>query len=139
MHSDPPFALQGIDHFLLLAQGMDRALSFYEGVLGCRVESRLPQYGMLELRAGASHIDLVDTTVPEGRWALPEVEGGRNIDHVCLTLASHDEHVLRAHLAAHDVAIVEERVNHDAGGSRLSLYVRDPFGNTIELMGPPRP
>jgi glyoxylase I family protein len=138
MLSEPPFALERIDHVLLLVQGMNRAIAFYEGVLGCRVESRLPQYGMAELAAGASHIDLVDTAASQGSWALPAVEGGRNVDHVCLVLGAHDEPALRRHLAAHHIEIVEERSEEDARGSRLSLYVRDPSGNTIELMGPTR-
>lgn len=117
---------------------MNRAIAFYEDVLGCRVESRLPQYGMTELAAGASHIDLVDTAASEGAWAVPAVEGGRNVDHVCLVLGAHDEPALRRHLAAHDIEIIEERVENDERGSRLSLYVRDPSGNTIELMAPTR-
>ena len=138
MTAEPPFKLQGIDHLLLLVQGMNRALGFYEAVLGCQVESRLPRYAMVELRAGSSHIDLVDTAASEGGWAIPPVEGGRNVDHVCLLLGPHDESELRQHLAAHDVAVVEERLEETQAGPRLSLYVRDPSGNTIELMGPAR-
>jgi catechol 2,3-dioxygenase-like lactoylglutathione lyase family enzyme len=132
-----PFTLKGIDHLLLLVNGMDRAISFYEDVLGCTVEAKLPQYGMAELRAGASHLDLVDTAAAEGSWSLPTVAGGRNVDHICLALGPHDEAALRSHLAAHQVQIVEERTNEDASGTSLSLYVRDPSGNTIELMAPP--
>jgi len=135
--SEPPFVLERIDHLLLLVQGMDRCVAFYEGVLGCRVETRLPQYGMIELRAGASHLDLVDIAAPEGKWALPDVAGGRNVDHVCLALGPYDEGTLRQHLAAHEIAIVEERTEEDGSGTRLSFYVRDPSGNTIELLGRP--
>ena len=74
--------------------------------------------------------------MPEGAWATPAVEGGRNVDHVCLVLGTHDEAALRLHLAAHHVENIEERVERDARGSRLSLYVHDSSGNTIELMGP---
>lgn len=70
--TNPPFRLEGIDHVLLLVQGMEKALAFYEGVLGARIDSRLPQFGMVELSAGGSHIDIVDTTAPEGHWALPD-------------------------------------------------------------------
>ncbi len=136
--SGQPFVLECIDHLLLLVQGMDRCVAFYEGVLGCCVETRLPQYGMIELRAGASHLDLVDIAAPEGKWALPDVAGGRNVDHVCLALGVHDEGALRRHLAAYEIAIVEERSEEVASGTRLSLYVRDPSGNTIELLGPPQ-
>jgi catechol 2,3-dioxygenase-like lactoylglutathione lyase family enzyme len=133
----PPFALEGIDHILLLVTGLDPAVRFYTEVLGCTVEGALPQYGMLQLRAGAALIDLVDIAAPEASWAKPPVAGGRNLDHLCLALATHDETELRRHLAHHHVAIIEEGVHGGSRGESLSLYVRDPSGNVIELKGPP--
>jgi catechol-2,3-dioxygenase len=51
----PPFAVDAIDHVLLLVAGMDESLEFYEGVLGAVVEARLPKNAMAELRvAGRS-------------------------------------------------------------------------------------
>jgi glyoxylase I family protein len=132
-----PFALAGIDHVLLLVSGMSEAQSFYCKVLGCTVEDQLPQFGMLQLRAGSSLIDLVDISTLEGAWARPKAAQGRNLDHLCLALHAHDEAALRSHLAAHGVAIVEEGRHRGARGDSLSLYVRDPSGNTIELKGPP--
>ena len=134
--SRPPFALAAIDHVLLLVQGMEESLAFYEDVLGASVESRMPQYAMVELRAGVSHIDLVDTAALEGRWAFPGVAGGRNVDHVALAIGPHDEIALRRHLETHAIPIIEERVNEAPRGTSLSMYVRDPSGNVIELMGP---
>jgi catechol 2,3-dioxygenase-like lactoylglutathione lyase family enzyme len=132
--TEAPFALERIEHVLLLVNGMDAALAFYERGLGATVESRLPRYGMTELRAGSSHLDLVDVSVPQGAWARPPIAGGRNVDHVAIRIDAADEAALRRHLAAHDVDIVEERIEESADGKSLSLYVRDPSGNTIELM-----
>jgi glyoxylase I family protein len=133
--SSRPLGLERIEHVLLLVDEMRASLEFYEGVLGARVESHLPQHAMVELRVGDSHLDLVDTTAPEGAWARPPVEGGRNVDHIAICVDAPDDRALRDYLAAHGVAIVEERVEHDAGGERLSIYVRDPSGNVVELMG----
>ncbi|HJR22400.1 MAG TPA: VOC family protein [Dongiaceae bacterium] len=135
--SEPPFVLEGIDHILVLVSGMKPAVRFYTEVLGCTVEGALPQYGMLQLRAGAALIDLVDIAVPEASWAKPPVAGGRNVDHLCLALGIHDETALRRHLARHQVEIIEEGVHGGSRGESLSLYVRDPSGNVIELKGPP--
>jgi glyoxylase I family protein len=126
-----PFTIDRLDHVLLIVHGMTESLRFYEDVLGCDVESRLPDYGMVELRAGSSHLDLVDAAVPEGAWARPAVADGRNVDHIALRLKRADETALRAHLAALGVAIAEERIEDDGA---VSLYVRDPSGNTIELI-----
>jgi catechol 2,3-dioxygenase-like lactoylglutathione lyase family enzyme len=133
--SKPPFALEGIDHILLLVSGMKPAVRFYTEVLGCTVEGALPQFGMLQLRAGAALIDLVDIAAPEASWAKPPAAGGRNFDHLCLALGAYDEAKLRRHL--HRVEIIEEGVHGGSRGESLSLYVRDPSGNVIELKGPP--
>ena len=135
--SRPPFALEGIDHILLLVQGMKPAVRFYTKVLGCKVEDELPQYGMLQLRAGSALIDLVDISDPQAAWALPPVAGGRNLDHLCLALGEHDEAKLRRHLARHRVEIIEEGIHGGSRGESLSIYVRDPSGNLVELKGPP--
>ena len=133
----PPYALEGIDHILLLVSGMHDALRFYCDVLGCRIESELPEFSMVQLRAGSALIDLVDVGASAGKWALPEIPGGRNLDHVCIAITACDEQDLRDYLAAHDTKIVEERLHKGARGNSLSIYVRDPSGNTIELKGPP--
>ncbi len=130
----PPFAITNIDHLLLLIDGMERNLAFYKGVLGCVVESRIPRFGMAELRAGVSQIDLVDIATNEGAWARSDVAGGRNIDHFALAIDHCDVENLRDHLKARNVAIVEEREEDGPTGKSLSLYVRDPSGNTIELL-----
>ena len=52
--SHPPFALEGIDHVVLLVRDMAEAQQFYEQVLGCTVDRELPEYGMLQLRAGVA-------------------------------------------------------------------------------------
>ncbi len=55
----PPFALEGIDHVLLLVSGMHEAVQFYSDVLGCGIESELPEFAMVQPRAGGALIDLV--------------------------------------------------------------------------------
>jgi catechol 2,3-dioxygenase-like lactoylglutathione lyase family enzyme len=130
----PPFVIERIDHVLLLVDGMDRALEFYEGTLGCIVEHRIDRFAMAELQAGSSHIDLVDTGAPEGRWAMPKAGGGRNVDHVCLSVGRCDKEAVRVHLTARGAEIAEERSDEYDGRTTHSFYVRDPSGNTIELL-----
>ena len=97
MAGSPPFRLEGLDHVVLLVGDMERARRFYCDVVGCTVDRELPQYGMMQLRAGTSLIDLVDIGREEGAWGRPPVEGGRNVDHVCLaTTGFEPESVARA-------------------------------------------
>ena len=132
----PPFELEAIDHVVLLVRDMAEARRFYEQVLGCTVDRALPEYGMLQLRAGASLIDLVDIGSREGEWARPEIMDGRNLDHVCLSTHPCEEQAMRAHLARHGVAIVEEGIRYGANGDGMSFYICDPSGNQIELKSP---
>src|SRR5688500_17784469 len=131
MDRAPPFTLQGLDHVVLLVDDMAAAQDFYRNVVGCTVENEMPQYGMAQLRAGAALIDLVDIGSEAGSWARPEVAGGRNVDHVALDTGDWDEAEMRAHLAAHDIEIVEEGLRGGAKGEDLSFYVRDPSGDQI--------
>lgn len=133
MASPPPFRLEGLDHVVLLVSDMAEARSFYCEVVGCSVDRELPQYGLMQLRAGRSLIDLVDIGSAEGAWARPQVEGGRNMDHICIVATDYDADAVRAHLHSHGVEIAEEGVRYGASGDGYSMYFRDPFGNQIEL------
>ena len=137
MSSSPPFRLRGLDHIVLLISDMVLAKRFYCDVVGCSLDRDLPEYGMAQLRAGEALIDLVDTTSEEGAWGRPKVEGGRNVDHICLATAGFDPDALRAHLAANGVEIEEEGVRYGATGDGYSIYFNDPFGNQIELKSVP--
>lgn len=130
--------VHGIDHVVVRVADLDRALAFYEGALGCAVERRLDDLGLVQLRAGASLIDLVPLASPLGRagGAGPGPEG-HNVDHFALRIAQFDEGALRAHLLAHGVAPGDVATRYGAEGMGPSMYVRDPDGNTVELKGPP--
>ena len=132
----PPFELEGLDHVVLLVRDMAEAQHFYEQVLGCTVDRALPEYGMLQLRAGASLIDLVDIGSKEGEWGRPEIEGGRNMDHVCIATGPCEEQAMPAHLVRHGINVVEEGIRYGAKGDGMSFYICDPSGNQIELKCP---
>lgn len=133
----PPFAPERLDHLLLLVDDLAAAEHFYCDVIGCTVAARIERFAMLELRAGASAIDLVDISKREGVWAKPVREGGRNIDHFCLATGPWDEQAMRDHLARHGVEIVEERREMGEAGESLSFYLCDPSRNKVELMRAP--
>jgi glyoxylase I family protein len=132
----PPFAPERLDHLLLLVDDLAAAERFYCDVIGCTVGGRLSHCAMLELRAGASAVDLVDISTVEGAWARPVRDGGRNLDHFCLATGFWDEQAMRDHLTLHKVEIVEERREQGPNGESLSFYLRDPAGNVVELLRP---
>ncbi|KAF1719647.1 VOC family protein [Pseudoxanthomonas wuyuanensis] len=133
-----PFQVRQIDHVVLRVRDAAAMEAFYCGVLGCRVERRRQDIGLLQLRAGASLIDLVDVAGKLGAMggAAPGVEG-RNMDHLCLQVEPFDLEAILVHLRSHGVRIGEFGSRYGAEGQGPSQYLLDPEGNTIELKGPP--
>jgi catechol 2,3-dioxygenase-like lactoylglutathione lyase family enzyme len=133
-----PITVREIDHLVLRVIDLERMLSFYCGVLGCSIERRQDDLGLVQLRAGSSLIDLVpvDGKLGSQGGAAPGREG-RNMDHFCLRLHTFDEKSICAYLAEHGVAVGEAASRFGAEGKGPSIYVSDPEGNTVELKGPP--
>jgi len=141
MSSVLPFQIQRIDHLVLRVQDLQRAVAFYRDVLGCTVARERPTLGMVHLHAGASMIDLVSVDGALGSRGGPAAgPQGRNLEHLCLRIEPFDEAGLREHLEAHGV-VVDGQVSSNLGaeGDGLSLYLRDPDGNGVELKGPASP
>ncbi len=132
------FTVQGIDHVVLRVVDVEGMIRFYQDVLGCAVERRKDDLGLIQLRAGRSLIDLVDVNGEIGRkgGAAPGAEA-RNMDHLCLRIDPFDEAPIRTHLRAHGVEAGELVTRYGAEGDGPSLYIQDPEGNTVELKGPP--
>ncbi len=126
----PGFAILGLDHVVLRVADMDRALAFYCGVLGLREERRVESIGLVQLRAGASMVDLVPSKDAGDR-------NGRDMDHFALRLGGWDADGIRAYLAAQGFPAGEPALRVGAEGNGWSIYVDDPDGNTVELKGPP--
>jgi len=81
---DAPFTLVGIDHVVFLVDDMNKALEFYQNILGCQSGYSYPALEMEQVWAGSALIVLWDITHPGATSAVPPVQGGRNVDHVCI-------------------------------------------------------
>jgi glyoxylase I family protein len=136
--NQPPFQLQQIDHVVLRVRDAAAMQAFYCDVLGCTEERRQDAIGLVQLRAGASLIDLVPVEGRLGRLggAGPGREG-HNMDHLCLSVEEYDEAAIVAHLKAHGVRVGDIGSRYGAQGEGPSIYCYDPQGNMVELKGPP--
>ena len=130
---------RGLDHVVLRVRDTPAMQRFYCEVLGCSFEREQAAIGLLQLRAGASLIDLVDVTGKLGRkgGAAPATEG-HNMDHFCLRVEPWDQDAILAHLRTYNVAVGDIGERYGAEGEGPSIYINDPEGNTVELKGPPR-
>jgi glyoxylase I family protein len=130
-------AIREIDHIVLRVIRLDEMIRFYCEVLGFRIERRQDEIGLVQLRAGASLVDLVpvDGKLGKAGGAAPGREG-RNVDHFCFRVEPFDEAAIRAHLAAHGVPAGPAESRYGAEGEGPSIYLQDPENNTVELKGP---
>jgi glyoxylase I family protein len=124
---EAPFRIAELDHIVLRCRDVARMLDFYTRVLGMHEERRVEHIGLIQLRAGASLIDLVPA-------ASPRVESGLNVDHFCLGLATDDLAAAINYLCDLGVSIADEPTDgYGARGMGPSIDIRDPEGNVVEL------
>ena len=126
-----------IDHLVLRVVDLDKMLRFYCDGLGCTIERRVDELGLIQLRAGRSLIDLVPVDGKLGTvGGAPPGREGRNLDHFCLRVDPFDEPRIRRHLATLGVTVGGVEMRYGAQGTGPSIYIEDPEGNTVELKGP---
>lgn len=130
--------IREIDHIVLRVVDLNQMMGFYCDVLGCTVERRQDEIGLVQLRAGRSLLDLVPVDGKLGKMggAAPQAQG-RNLDHFCFRVEPFDEARIRSQLDAAGVAAGRVESRYGAEGEGPSIYLTDPEGNTVELKGPP--
>ncbi len=119
--------LQGILHITWIASNLEYARQFYEGVLGLRLDESRPDLGFsgvwYTLESG-QQIHLMELPNPDPAHGRPE-HGGRD-RHVALAVDD---------IAGMVVALEGAGVQFTLSRSgRPALFVRDPDGNTLELV-----
>jgi glyoxylase I family protein len=121
------FHVERIDHVVLRVRNLPAMVRFYEQALGFAVERRLDRLNLVQMRAGASMLDLIGKERPE--------EGG-NLDHVCFRIEPFDRDAIAERLSPLGIAVGETAERYGAEGTGPSIYFHDPEGNEIELKGP---
>lgn len=112
--------LQGIETVYYRICNMEKAVAFYEGVLGLTLKSRAGN-DWAEFDVGGYDLAL------EGELATRPHQGGATV-----VFRTDDVEALDAHFAAHDVL---RREVEDLGGAKL-LEFYDPDGNRLIAMQP---
>ncbi|WP_102867976.1 VOC family protein [Pseudovibrio exalbescens] len=119
-----------LDHIVLTVQDLDRACAFYRDVLG--LEEVVFGAGRKGFRFGMQKINLQVATHAANPKASVETPGSADL---CVLIDSVEEAI--DHLTAASVKIEEGPVYRTGARSPLlSIYIRDPDGNLIELAQP---
>jgi len=127
--------IRKIDHVVLRARDPERMIAFYCDVLGCSLEKRSTVVeGLIHLRAGDSLVDIMTASDP-----VEDADGvASNMDHFCLQVEAFSEAEITAHLAQHGIETSDFERRYGADGYGVSVYIRDPEGNEVELKSPPQ-
>jgi catechol 2,3-dioxygenase-like lactoylglutathione lyase family enzyme len=120
--------IDALDHVVLTVRDLERTCEFYTRVLGMQVVEF--QGGRKALHFGGQKFNLHQVGKEfEPKAAVPTPG---SIDLCLLTAVPLDEVV--EHLRANEVEIIEGPVRKEgAAGPLLSVYMRDPDGNLIEV------
>lgn len=131
-----PINITAIDHVVIRVLDLPKMIAFYQDVLGCRLERGPSQFGLVQLRAGQSLIDLLDANNNKGGQSgrAPDCSAP-NMDHFCLRIVPWSEDAILAHLKKFGVEHGPIENRYGADGQGPSLYLRDPEGNSVELKG----
>ena len=121
------FHVERIDHVVLRVRDLPAMVHFYEQALGFNVERRLERLSLVQMRAGASLLDLIAATRPDG-------DG--NMDHLCFRIDPFDRDAVVKRLEPLGISVGETVERYGAEGNGPSIYFHDPEGNQIELKGP---
>ena len=124
--------IQAMDHLVLVAADVERSVAWYRDVLGLEV-LRYEQWK--DGKAPFPSVRVSEGTIIDvvpGERAQARAAGDRgNVDHFCLVVEETD---LAAVRDSGRFDVVEGPVPRwGARGDGLSLYVRDPDGNVVEL------
>jgi len=124
------FHVERIDHVVLRCRDLPGMVRFYEQALGFNVERKLDRISLVQMRAGASLLDLIAAERPED---------AANMDHLCFRIEPFDRDAIVTRLAPFGISVGETVERYGAEGSGPSVYFHDPEGNQIELKGPAAP
>jgi catechol 2,3-dioxygenase-like lactoylglutathione lyase family enzyme len=120
--------IEGLDHLVLTVRDLEATCRFYSVVLGLEVV--VFGSGRKALQCGRQKINLHEHGHEFEPKAQAPTPGSADL---CLITSTPVEEVL-ATLAAHDVAVVEGPVRRTGAlGPILSVYLRDPDQNLIEV------
>jgi glyoxylase I family protein len=124
------FTYKGVDHIALVTKRLAAMKSFYME-LGLTLESEgkaKAGYNVVTLRAGESLIDLFEASPTNPALAANLSEG-----HFCLSATGTSIYDVIATLKRKNLDPSQAEVNNGAKGKGLSIWVRDPDGNKVEI------
>lgn len=133
--------LKKIDHLGIAVKNLDEAVAVWQQVLGLHLEkieevpNQKVRVAMFEI--GESHIELLETTDPDGPIGRHVAKRGEGIHHVAFRVADVD--AAMAELKERGLNFVADAPRPGVGGTRVVFaHPKSTTGVLVELVEPPR-
>jgi len=125
-----------MDHIVLNVGDIESMVAFYSQVLMLETE-RLEEYlkGIVPFPSVRLNPETVIDLFPKNLWTngSPEGHGRNNLNHFCISMSKQTWDELKARLNSNNIEIEDGPVHRwGAHGTGISIYFKDPEGNTIE-------
>ena len=133
MSEEETGALTSIDHIVLTASDMDQTISFYCDILGMKLKTLTPSDGgekRWSLKFGDCKINLHDEKSPYNPHAKNPISGAVDICFLSSTPIETWEKIFLKNNIKIETGPVQKT---GAIGPIISLYIRDPDKNLIEI------
>jgi catechol 2,3-dioxygenase len=119
--------IEALGHVVIRVRDLERAESFYHGLLGIPVSARAPQWSMVFFTLGEHH-DFAISAVGEAA----DVPGDKTLglDHLAFRISGGIDALRSAKARLEAAGVAAAAFDHTV---TKSLYVRDPDGNLVEL------
>lgn len=124
--------VNGVLETCLYATNLDEAENFYNTVVGLELVSKLSGRHTF-FRCGAGMLLLFNPDATESPSGDIPTHGARGPGHVAFAIDNDAYRKVRDSLNHHNIP-VEREITWDSGV--LSIYVRDPAGNSVEFSTP---
>lgn len=128
--------IKKIDHVGIAVKDLQKAIEFYEGLLGLKVtDTEVVEEQKVKvafLPTGDSEVELLESTTPDGPIARFIEKNGEGIQHIAFRVDNLEEKL--AELKARGVRLIDEKPRRGAGGARIAfLHPKSTSGTLVEL------
>ncbi|MCC7571830.1 MAG: methylmalonyl-CoA epimerase [Candidatus Methanofastidiosum sp.] len=128
--------IKKIDHIGIAVNNLAESLSFYEDVLGLKVEGieEVPEQkvkvGFLDI--GGVHLELLESTETDGPVAKFIEKRGEGIHHIAILVDNIEKSI--EIMKNKDVKLIDEIPKKGAGGSKMAfVHPKSTHGILLEL------
>ncbi len=125
-----------IDHIGIAVKDLEKALKFYEKVLGLKCNGKEivteQKVEVAFLPIGDTEVELLKSTEPNGPIAKHIAKRGEGIQHIAYRVANIEKAIEK--MKEKGIRMIDEKPRYGAGGAKIAfVHPKDTYGVLIEL------